>query len=85
MAFKLPNKKGKFPFKSKFDFSKKADYSKEATEGNFGSRFAKAVTPDVSKDNTAWENTKGIASTLVPVHKAVKAAQIGYRMMTDKS
>ncbi len=80
MAFKLPNKKGQFPFKSKFDFSKKADYSKEATEGNFGSRFADAITPNISQDNTAWENTKEIASTMIPVGRAVKFASIVAKM-----
>jgi hypothetical protein len=96
MAFKMKRTKATFPYKGespikgrysskKRDYSKKADYSKEATKDNFGSKFADAITPDISKDNTAWENTKEVAKTVVPVHKAVKIAKIGYDMLRGKS
>tara|TARA_Y100001963_G_scaffold35114_1_gene48949 strand:+ start:1045 stop:1362 length:318 start_codon:yes stop_codon:yes gene_type:complete len=65
----------------KRDYSKKADYSKEATKDNFGSKLADAITPDISKDNTTMENIKEVVKTVVPVHKAIKLAKIGYDMV----
>lgn len=56
--------------RTKFDYSKKADYSKEATKDNFGSRLAKAITPENS--------VKGVISSAIPVSKAVKLGKMAY-------
>ena len=56
-----------------FDYSKKADYSKEATKDNFGSKLAKAITPD----NTPV----GIATSMLPVGKVVKYGKIAYNYL----
>jgi len=69
---------GNSPIKKTFDYSKKADYSKEATKGNFGSRLASALTPDISAGNTVWENIKGIAD-VAPVNKGLKLAKYAYK------
>ena len=53
-----------------FDYSKKADYSKEATKDNFGSKLAKAITPE----NTAM----GILTSAIPVSKAIKYGKMAY-------
>ena len=60
----------KSPLQKDFDFSKKADYSKEATKDNFGSKIAKAVTPD----NTV----RGVVEAALPVGKVVKGAKAVY-------
>ena len=49
---------------------RKADYSKEATKNNFGSKLAKAITP---------ENTPvGIATSMLPIGKAAKFIKTAY-------
>ena len=80
MSFKMKGFSGfgNSPIKKTFDYSKKADYSKEATKGNFGSRLASALTPDISSANTAWENIKGVAE-IAPIGKIGKLAKYAYK------
>tara|TARA_R100000781_G_scaffold15165_2_gene12530 strand:+ start:254 stop:499 length:246 start_codon:yes stop_codon:yes gene_type:complete len=80
MPFKLKYQNSDFPFKTKFDYSNKVDYSKG---GKAGKKLAKALTPDISKDNTVWENIKGMAE-MVPLGKAGKYAKIVYKTLTGK-
>ena len=77
MPFKLKYQNSEFPFKADFDYSKKVDYSKG---GEAGKELAKALTPDISKDNTVWENIKGMAE-VVPLGKAGKYAKIIYKTL----
>ena len=81
MSFKMKGWSGyqNSPVKKTFDYSKKADYSKEATKDNFGSKLADALTPDISGDNTAWENISAVATELAPIGKIGKAAKYIYK------
>ena len=63
------------PLKKDFDFSKKADYSKKATEGTFGAKFAKAVTPENS--------FLGFATSAIPVGRIFKAGKAAYNYFTQ--
>ena len=68
----------------KRDYSKKNDYSYDPD--STGAKIAKFFTPDISKDNTTWENIKG-ASDLLKIGKIGKVAKYAYRYLTqdDKS
>ncbi len=72
---------GNSPVKKAFDYSKKADYSPEATKGNLGSKIADFITPDISGDNTAWENIKGVTE-VIPMNKAAKLAKFAFKYFT---
>tara|TARA_R100000458_G_C8239907_1_gene219264 strand:+ start:154 stop:402 length:249 start_codon:yes stop_codon:yes gene_type:complete len=81
MPFKLKYQNSDFPFKTKFDYSsKKVDYSKG---GEAGKKLAVAITPNIDKDNTVWENIKGMAEVL-PISRAGKYAKIIYKTITGK-
>ena len=68
MSFKMRGT----PFKRNFDFSKKNDYSPEAVSNTPGAKFAKSIIPNISADNSTWENIKGAVSAFAPIGKAAK-------------
>tara|TARA_R100001443_G_scaffold8449_2_gene17790 strand:+ start:2895 stop:3149 length:255 start_codon:yes stop_codon:yes gene_type:complete len=74
MSFKMRGT----PFKRNFDFSKKNDYSPEKTKNTIGAKFARSIIPDISTDNSAWENIKGAVSAFAPIGKAAKFVKTAY-------
>ena len=68
----LPGLMKKSPLHQKYG-ANAPDYSPEATKGNFGSKLAKAITP---------ENTPtGIATSMLPIGKIGKVAKLAYNYL----
>lgn len=63
----------------KRDYSKKHDYTYDPD--STGAKIAKFFTPDISGDNTAWENIKG-ASDILPIGKLAKTLKYAYRYIS---